>query len=217
MGRRVAQWLRLNRSRRSEVEDEVVPDRNVEYLFYQTLLGAWPPGLEPGDTEGTRRLAERIEAYMIKAVREGKQKSSWSNPNTAYEAALQRFVQTVLDATRANPFLVEFHGFGETLGRLGAIASLSQLVLKLTVPGVPDIYQGGELWDFSLVDPDNRRPVDWEMRRILLDEIAGAPRSAILRQTGRTVARSCSYPTACWSCGADTQLCLPKAITSRSK
>src|SRR6202047_3653086 len=82
-GRRVAQWLRLNRSRRSEVEDEVVPDRNVEYLFYQTLSGAWPPGLEPGDTEGTRRLAERIEAYMIKAVREGKQKSSWSNPNTA--------------------------------------------------------------------------------------------------------------------------------------
>ena len=216
-GRRVAQWLRLNRSRRSEVEDEVVPDRNVEYLFYQTLLGAWPPGLEPGDTEGTRRLAERIEAYMIKAVREGKQKSSWSNPNTAYEAALQRFVQTVLDATRANPFLVEFHGFGETLGRLGAIASLSQLVLKLTVPGVPDIYQGDELWDFSLVDPDNRRSVDWEMRRILLHEIAGAPRSAILRQTGRTVARSCSYPTACWSCGADTQLCLPKAITSRSK
>jgi (1->4)-alpha-D-glucan 1-alpha-D-glucosylmutase len=173
-GRRVAQWLRLNRSRRSEVEDEVVPDRNVEYLFYQTLLGAWPPGLEPGDTEGTRRLAERIEAYMIKAVREGKQKSSRSNPNTAYEAALQRFVQTVLDATRANPFLVEFHAFGETLGRLGAIASLSQLVLKLTVPGVPDIYQGGELWDFSLVDPDNRRPVDWEMRRILLHEIAGA-------------------------------------------
>src|SRR6202140_4243796 len=111
---------------------------------------------------------------MIKAVREGKQQSSWSNPNTAYEAALQRFVQTVLDATRANPFLVEFHAFGETLGRLGAIASLSQLVLKLTVPGVPDIYQGGELWDFSLVDPDNRRPVDWEMRRVLLDAGASA-------------------------------------------
>src|SRR5271169_5692540 len=179
-GRRVAQWLRLNRSRRSEVEDEVVPDRNVEYLFYQTLLGAWPPGLEPGDTEGTRRLAERIEAYMIKAVREGKQKSSWSNPNTAYEAALQRFVQTVLDATRANPFLVEFHAFGETLGRLGAIASLSQLVLKLTVPGVPDIYQGGELWDFSLVDPDNRRPVDWGTRRALLETVAAAqPRDLV--------------------------------------
>jgi (1->4)-alpha-D-glucan 1-alpha-D-glucosylmutase len=173
-GRRVTQWLRLNRSRRSEVDDEIVPDRNVEYLFYQTLLGAWPPGLEPGDIEGMKSLAERVEAYMVKAVREGKQQSSWSNPNGAYEAALQRFVQTVLDASRANPFLAEFHAFVDALARPGAIASLSQLVLKLTVPGVPDIYQGGELWDFSLVDPDNRRPVDWKARQALLDEIAGA-------------------------------------------
>ena len=172
-GRRVAQWLRLNRSRRSEVDDEIVPDRNIEYLFYQTLLGAWPPGLEPGDVEGMKGLAERIEAYMIKAVREGKQQSTWSNPNSAYEAALQRFVQTVLDATRANPFVAEFHAFVETLARPGAIASLSQLALKLIVPGVPDIYQGGELWDFSLVDPDNRRPVDWSARQTLLEEISG--------------------------------------------
>jgi (1->4)-alpha-D-glucan 1-alpha-D-glucosylmutase len=121
-----------------------------------------------------RSLAERIEAYMIKAVREGKQQSSWSNPNAAYEAALQRFVQTVLDATRPNPFLIEFYAFVESLARSGAISSLSQLVLKLTVPGVPDIYQGGELWDFSLVDPDNRRSVHWSTRRALLDEIAGA-------------------------------------------
>jgi (1->4)-alpha-D-glucan 1-alpha-D-glucosylmutase len=172
-GRRVAQWLRLNRSRRAEIDDEIVPDRNVEYLFYQTLLGVWPPGLDPGDVEGVKGLAERVEAYMIKAVREGKQQSSWSNPNSAYEAALQRFVQTVLDASRTNPFIAEFHGFVESLARSGAISSLSQLVLKLTVPGVPDIYQGGELWDFSLVDPDNRRPVDWNARRALLDEIAG--------------------------------------------
>jgi len=107
-------------------------------------------------------------------VREGKQQSSWSNPNIAYEAALQRFVQTVLDAARPNPFLSEFHAFAESLARLGAINSLSQLVLKLTVPGVPDIYQGGELWDFSLVDPDNRRPIDWGARRALLDDIRGA-------------------------------------------
>jgi (1->4)-alpha-D-glucan 1-alpha-D-glucosylmutase len=173
-GRRVTQWIRLNRSRRSEVDDEIVPDRNVEYLFYQTLLGAWPTGLAPSDADGMKSLAERIEAYMIKAVREGKQQSSWSNPNATYEAALQRFVQTVLDATRPNPFLIEFHTFVESLARSGAISSLSQLVLKLTVPGVPDIYQGGELWDFSLVDPDNRRPVDWSTRRALLDEIAGA-------------------------------------------
>jgi (1->4)-alpha-D-glucan 1-alpha-D-glucosylmutase len=171
-GRRVAQWLRLNRSRRSEIDDEIIPDRNVEYFFYQTLLGAWPPGLAADDVEGIRGLAERVEAYMIKAVREGKQQSSWSNPNAAYEAALQRFVQAVLDATRTNPFLVEFHAFVSSLARLGAIASLAQFVLKLTVPGVPDIYQGGELWDFALVDPDNRRPVDWNARRVLLDDVA---------------------------------------------
>src|SRR5260370_2995329 len=103
-GRRVTQWIRLNRSRRSEVDDEIVPDRNVEYLFYQTLLGAWPPGLAPGDAEGIKSLAQRIEAYMIKAVRERKQQSSCSNPNAAYHAALQRFVQTALDANHQNPF-----------------------------------------------------------------------------------------------------------------
>ncbi len=171
-GRRVTQWLRLNRSRRSEIDGEIVPDRNVEYLFYQSLLGAWPPGLDPSDMEGMKSLADRLETYMIKAVREGKQHSSWSNPDAAYEAALQRFVQMVLDPTRTNPFLVEFSSFVDSLARLGAINSLSQLVLKLTVPGVPDIYQGGELWDFSLVDPDNRRPVDWSARWDLLDEIA---------------------------------------------
>ena len=176
-GRRVTQWFRLNRSRRSEIDDEIVPDRNVEYLFYQSLLGAWPPDLTPDDIAGMSHLANRLDAYMIKAVREGKQQSSWSNPNLAYEAALQRFVRTVLDATRPNPFVAEFHSFVDSLARLGTINSLSQLVLKLTVPGVPDIYQGSELWDFSLVDPDNRRPVDWETRRALLDEIRCAARA----------------------------------------
>ena len=169
---RLTRWLRLNRSRRVEVDGEIVPERNVEYLFYQALLGAWPPDLEPDDVAGIKALGERIEAYMIKAVREGKQQSSWSNPNTAYEAALQRFIRAVLDASRQNPFLTQFHAFVLSLARLGAIASLSQLVLKLTVPGVPDISQGGELWDFSLVDPDNRRPVDWGIRRALLEDVA---------------------------------------------
>ena len=174
-GRRVTQWFRLNRSRRAEVDGEIVPDRNVEYLFYQSLLGAWPPDLSPGDIEGMQTLAERLDGYMVKAVREGKQQSSWSNPNTAYESALQRFVKTALDPTRTNPFIIEFHAFVESLARLGSINSLSQLVLKLMVPGVPDIYQGGELWDFNLVDPDNRRPVDWQKRRKLLEEIRRAP------------------------------------------
>jgi (1->4)-alpha-D-glucan 1-alpha-D-glucosylmutase len=170
-GRRLRRWLRFNRSCRGPIDDETVPDRNVEYLFYQALLGAWPWGLAPDDRDGMRDLAERLESYMIKAVREGKEQSSWSNPNGAYEAALRRFVRNALDASRPNLFLADFHDLVALLAPLGAISSLSQLVLKLTVPGVPDIYQGGELWDFSLVDPDNRRPVDWSARRGLLEAI----------------------------------------------
>jgi len=173
-GHQVVRWSRLNRSRRSESDGEIVPDRNVEYLFYQALLGAWPPSLSVADPEGMQDLAERLEAYMIKAVREGKERSSWSNPDANYEAGLQRFVRGVLDSSRTNPFLVEFRRFAVSLARLGAISSLSQVVLKLTVPGVPDIYQGGELWDFNMVDPDNRRPVDWQARRRLIDEVDGA-------------------------------------------
>ena len=168
-GRQVFHWLRLTRSRRVEVEGEIVPDRNVEYLFYQSLFGAWPPELMPDDTAGIESLAERLDAYMIKAVRERKLETSWSNPNAEYEAALSRYVRGALDASRLNPFLADFHAFVTAAARNAAITSLAQLTLKLTVPGVPDIYQGGELWDFSLVDPDNRRPVDWEKRRSLLE------------------------------------------------
>jgi (1->4)-alpha-D-glucan 1-alpha-D-glucosylmutase len=107
-------------------------------------------------------------------VREGKERSSWSYPNEVYEAGVRRFVRGVLDTTRSNPFLVDFVAFFAELARPAAIASLAQLVLKLTVPGVPDIYQGGELWDFSLVDPDNRRSVDWRERARLLDTVAGS-------------------------------------------
>ena len=186
-GRQVARWSRLNRSRRSESEGEIVPDRNVEYLFYQALLGAWPPNLSVDDQEGMQDLAKRLEAYMVKAVREGKERSSWSNPDANYETGLQRFVRDVLNASRPNPFLAEFHSFVLSLARLGAISSLSQLVLKLTVPGVPDIYQSDELWDFSLVDPDNRRPVDWQARRWLIDRVDHASVTDLSRdwQDGR--------------------------------
>src|SRR5579862_5802376 len=174
-GRRVSRWRRLNRRHRSEIDGELVPDRNVEYLFYQTLVGVWPPGLSPDDVDAMRRLGGRVEATMIKAVREGKEVSGWTNPNTEYEAALQRFIGGALDASRGNPFLADCHALIGLLARPAATASLAQLVLKLTVPGVPDIYQGGELWDFRLVDPDNRRPVDWRHRQALLRELgAGA-------------------------------------------
>ena len=187
-GRRLMRWRRLNRSYRGQIDDEIVPDRNVEYLFYQALLGAWPPGLAPDDRDGMRELAERLESYMIKAVREGKEQSSWSNQNAANETGLQRFVGSALDASRPNLFLADFYNFVELLAPLGAISSLSQLVLKLTVPGVPDIYQGGELWDLSLVDPDNRRPVDWNSRRRMLSAIGEgcAANVATQWQDGRT-------------------------------
>jgi (1->4)-alpha-D-glucan 1-alpha-D-glucosylmutase len=124
---------------------------------------------------------------MLKAVREGKEHSSWSYPDAEYEAALQRFVRGALDATRPNPFLADFAEFAASLARPSAIASLAQLVLKLTVPCVADLYQGGELWDFSLVDPDNRRPVDFSQRQRLLAELEGATASDLMRgwQDGR--------------------------------
>ncbi|MGH7091992.1 MAG: malto-oligosyltrehalose synthase, partial [Stellaceae bacterium] len=178
-GRYVSRWLRLNRSRRAELGGEIVPDRNVEYLFYQTLVGAWPPGLDPGDAVAVKALAERVGAYMIKAVREGKEESGWSNPNVEYEAALEHFVTTVLDGERRNAFLTDFTAFIRPLARLSAISSLAQLVLKLTAPGIPDLYQGCELWDFSLVDPDNRRAPDWALRRNLLAAVAAAEPGAI--------------------------------------
>ena len=181
-GRHVLHWLRLNRSRRGEVEGEIVPDRNVEYLFYQSLLGAWPPGLAADDLAGIESLAERLDEFMIKAVRERKLETSWSNPNAEYEAALSRYVRGVLDASRLNPFIADFHAFVAVAERTAAITSLAQLTLKLTAPGVPDIYQGCELWDLSLVDPDNRRPVDWEKRQALLDETERMRPAELARQ-----------------------------------
>jgi (1->4)-alpha-D-glucan 1-alpha-D-glucosylmutase len=170
-GRRVTLWARLNRLRRGEVDGAPAPDRNDEYFFYQTVAGAWPLDLRPDDAAGLAAFAERVHATMTKAVREAKEHSSWSNPNAEYEAVLGRFVAGALDGSRPNPFLQDMHGFVENLARAGAINSLAQTLIKLAAPGVPDTYQGGELWDFSMVDPDNRRPVDWTARRRLLDEL----------------------------------------------
>jgi (1->4)-alpha-D-glucan 1-alpha-D-glucosylmutase len=173
-GRRVTHWLRLNRRHRAERDGEPVPDRNIEYLFYQMLVGAWPVALDLSDAAAVAELTERIAAAMIKSVREGKEQSSWSYPNLDYEAGLTHFVHGALDASYPNPFLADFADFIGLLARPAAIASLAQLVLKLTAPGVPDIYQGGELWDFTLVDPDNRRPIDFAQRRRMLGGMSDA-------------------------------------------
>ena len=133
-----------------------LPDHNAEYLFYQTLTGAWPL---PED---------RAQSYMEKAAREAKQHTTWTRRNAPYEKALQNFISETL---RDPEFTADVERFTGTLARAAAVNSLAQTLIKLTAPGVPDIYQGCELWDFSLVDPDNRRPVDFNLRRQLLAEM----------------------------------------------
>nr|MBS0021805.1 malto-oligosyltrehalose synthase [Gammaproteobacteria bacterium] len=163
-------WQRINQSRKAALEGRPAPAANDEYLVYQALLGAWPlESLAEGAELG--RLHERVDAYMLKAVREAKVETSWMNPNAEYEQALANFVAALLDTGRANPFLMDFLPLVRKVARWGLYNSLSQVLLKLTSPGVPDIYQGNELWDFSLVDPDNRRPVDYPQRRELLGQL----------------------------------------------
>ncbi|HSN42194.1 MAG TPA: malto-oligosyltrehalose synthase [Burkholderiales bacterium] len=166
---RLSRWSRLNRNRKREVDKRPAPSRNDEYLLYQTLLGIWP--LEMPDQKRLHALGERVEAYMLKVVREAKIHSSWINPNSAYEEALRHFVQALLGTVERNPFLADFMPLARVVSRFGMYNSLSQTLIKLVSPGVPDIYQGNELWEFSLVDPDNRRPVDYRQRQLLLQEL----------------------------------------------
>jgi (1->4)-alpha-D-glucan 1-alpha-D-glucosylmutase len=167
----VVRWARTNRSRRREVDGQEAPSRNDEYLIYQSLVGAWP--LESLNENGLAEFRERIKAYVEKAIREAQIHTSWVNVNEEYEAAVSDFVDVILTPSETNLFLEEFAPFARRIARIGALNSLSQTLIKLTSPGVPDIYQGNELWDFSLVDPDNRRPVDYAQRRNLLAEIEG--------------------------------------------
>ena len=166
---RLIRWGRMNRSRRREVDGRPAPSRNDEYLLYQTLLGAWP--LEDMDEAGMEEFRERIRAYMEKAMREARVHTSWVNVNEEYEEAVAAFVDALVTPSENDLFLEDFLPFGRKIACLGALNSLSQTLLKLTVPGVPDIYQGAELWDLSLVDPDNRRSIDYGLRRKLLSEL----------------------------------------------
>jgi len=165
-------WRRVNHGKKRLVGGVRAPSRNDEYLLYQTLIGTWP--LAPLETAGLDAFRERIEAFMLKAIREAKQHTSWINPDQDYEEAMRHFVRTLLDDPGRNPFLADFLPFQQRITGFGLLNSLSQLLLKLTVPGVPDIYQGNELWAFNLVDPDNRRPVDYRRRQAMLEELADA-------------------------------------------
>ena len=165
----VSRWHRWNRRHLSEVDGGPAPGRNDEYLLYQTLVGAWP--LAPAGPDAMAALTARIQQYMLKATKEAKTNTSWINPNAAYDDAVIRFVATLLSPGTGNRFLADFAAFHPRVARLGMVNSLAQALLKITAPGVPDFYQGTELWDFSLVDPDNRRPVDFAARRTLLDRL----------------------------------------------
>lgn len=173
--RSIQRWRFVNRRWKRRIDESDAPDANEEYLLYQTLLGTWPINArgEPEQTAGAEYV-ERIQAYMAKALNEAKLNTSWIQPNEEWLAAMRDFVARILEATSRNKFLPNFLPVVEEIARLGAINSLSQTLLKLTSPGVPDIYQGNELWNFCLVDPDNRRPVDYQCRRETLASIKGA-------------------------------------------
>jgi (1->4)-alpha-D-glucan 1-alpha-D-glucosylmutase len=169
-------WSDLNAPYRRDLDDAPAPDANEEYLLYQTLLGAWP--LEPYSPEEYSIFVERIQHYMLKVLREAKAHTSWINPNPAYEEAIQHYIAQILDTQTQGTFLDDFLMFQRRLSHYGLFNSLAQTLLKITAPGVPDTYQGTELWDWSLVDPDNRRTVDYKRRhdmlRALLEHLAGA-------------------------------------------
>lgn len=158
--RAILRWQFLNRTKKTMLNGYPTPDANEEYLLYQTLVGTWP--LEPMDLDTHRHYVQRIQEYMIKALKEAKVHTSWLNPNAAYEDAVSAFVQAALELSPDNQFLKDFESFQQPVAKAGVLNSLGQLVIKMTVPGVPDFYQGTELWNFSLVDPDNRRPVNYE-------------------------------------------------------
>lgn len=165
----LSRWSRLNKRYKIDLEGHLVPDRNEEYLLYQTLVGVWP--LEPMDDAQYRTFGERIQTYMDKALREAKVHTSWLNPNQPYDVAVHKFIEAILDRTRPNPFLDDLRVFHQTVAAYGLYNSLSQVLCKIAAPGVPDFYQGTELWDFSLVDPDNRRLVDYDHRVGLLEDL----------------------------------------------
>lgn len=167
---RLRRWSRLNKPLKTIVEHRPVPSPNEEVLIYQSLLGIWP--LET-DAENSPQLHERLERYILKASREAKTHTSWVLPNEAHELALRKFLAALLDPDSQTPFRSEFSDFLQRIAIYGACNALSQVLLKIIAPGVPDFFQGTELWRFSLTDPDNRRFVDFPRRISVLEELSG--------------------------------------------
>ena len=160
-------WKRMNRASKVHGRDGAIPDDNDEYFLYQTLLGSFPhDGVVDAD------YVQRIREYAIKAVREAKVHTAWLRPDETYEGGYLSFIDRILDPTQENMFLRDFTPFAQRVSWYGMFNSLAQVTLKATCPGIPDFYQGTELWDLSLVDPDNRRAVDYDRRRSLLADLS---------------------------------------------
>jgi len=224
----LSRWSSVTSPARATVLDQPVPSPAEEYLLYQALVGAWPPGVSgpPGP-----QFAERVRAYMLKAMREAKVHTSWINPSNEHEGAVSEFVREVLSGSLATRFCRSFAPFAATVSWFGMLNSLAQLVLKLGAPGVPDFYQGTELWDLSLVDPDNRRPVDYAHRRRLLAEpnwprwptprAGGAtlrtrpPPWAHWPRAGPMAGSRCTCRTPAWRFAAAKRRCFLRAPTCR--
>jgi (1->4)-alpha-D-glucan 1-alpha-D-glucosylmutase len=179
----VNRWAKWNSRLRKTVAGHPVPDRNEEIFLYQTLVGMWPQ-----ETSGMPAVAERLKAYAIKATREAMVHTRWTKPNEPHERALQLFIAAILKSSDKNAFLADFIGFEGRVAYFGMVNSLAQTLLKIVSPGCPDFYQGSELWDLRLVDPDNRQPVDFTLRKDLLNSVkqaSGKPSTTFLEDLAR--------------------------------
>jgi len=165
----IARWQTWNMQRKAEIDGVPAPDANEEYLLYQTLIGTWPR--EPQPPKERDAYVERIMQYMDKALKEAKLHTSWANPDAEYDRATADFVRAVLDKEKSAEFLRDLDAFVRSIADAGWINSLGQCVAKISAPGCPDFYQGTELWDFHLVDPDNRGRVDFGRRCQMLSDV----------------------------------------------
>lgn len=176
----VSRWRRWNHGKKKKWKGRLVPDANTEEFLYQTLVGAWP-----FYSDEIPDFRERFKNYMLKSAREARVFTGWIQPDETYEKSLISFIEAILDDSEGNEFWEDFTPFQRDIAFYGALNSLGQTLLKITSPGVPDFYQGMETWDLSLVDPDNRRPVDFALRQKLLDGLADrekTDREALLRE-----------------------------------
>src|SRR5262249_16121717 len=201
----VRHWRMIGRRLKRLVDGRLAPDRNDEYLLYQTLVGAWPTE-ETGDALAS--FTTRVTQYMEKAIKEAKRHTSWINPNVDYDGAVRNFIAGFLTAGGA--FVDAFRPFARQVALYGMVNSLSQTLLKITAPGIPDFYQGSELWDLALVDPDNRRPVDFAQRHALLDSLM-----ARVRDESADLAPLCAELLKDWPDGRVKLYVTHRALTLR--